>query len=221
MLFDTAGAARETVAWIPAPSLGFEIRRGIGTHLLGATQFSEYPLWVSSADGESIIVVERSNPGAQRSGTYRVTGFDAFGRRRFSEAIPYESVPVAAATVDSLANFWAKEMVINDSTLELGFAIAMVRDSLRAPVNFPPVSDLFVAGDGRIWIGREGLLGRLHAHPIGYDVLSVEGKLLGRIRLETPTRIIAASRDAAWLLSYDEHDVPILTRHPVLRSQSF
>jgi hypothetical protein len=217
MLFDTTGTARETLAFIPAHSLGFDINLGRGTFLLGATQFSDAPLWTSADDGELVLLVDRRNTEVQGMNTYKVIGWDAQGRRRFAEPVPYDPVPVSSATVDSLVDFWGRDMLLSDSSLALSFTTALVRDSLKAPAHYPPVSDVFVGADGRIWIGREGLLGRMHALPTGYDVLTPDGKLIGRIKLERPARIIAASRDAAWIVDYDQNDVPVLSRHPIRR----
>lgn len=105
---------------------------------------------------------------------------------------------------------------MNEGDAKLGGTKTFVRDSLDAPGFFPPVTEVIIGTDGRIWLAREGLI---PPPPIArrYDVLDAGGRPAGMLTLERPGRIMAATSDAVWIVETDADDVPTLLRYPIVR----
>jgi hypothetical protein len=51
-----------------------------------------------------------------------------------------------------------------------------------------------------------------------YDVLNAQGKPAGKVLLDSPGTIVAATERAVWILEIDQDDVPTVVRYPVLRA---
>jgi len=102
------------------------------------------------------------------------------------------------------------------------------------PSRKAPVVDLWSAADGRIWVRVPQLGQRIGSvaiprtadrivafdnwrEPKAYDVFLPSGRHLGRLRL--PDSITAtplyARGDSVWLLSHDQDDLPIITKHVI------
>jgi hypothetical protein len=213
---DTSGIARDTIAWLAQGSELFLIdmqAKGY-LHFPGPNHFIETPLWNVAPDGSLIAVVDRPAPKTAASAAYRVRVWSGRGEPRFTVDVQYEPVPVEQRTVDSIINVFADDM--DEAYASMDEALGIVRDSLRPPAFYPPVTDIVFATDGAIWLAREGLA----TPPFDarrYDVIDAAGRPAGWLRLRRPGKIMAATATDVWVVELDADDVPTLQRYPVIR----
>jgi hypothetical protein len=101
------------------------------------------------------------------------------------------------------------------------------------PATKAPMSGLFVARDGRIWVRvaapsveipaaeltppRDSLAPvTKHYTPIVYEVFEPNGRFLGRVDLPRRARLAEAAGDQVWAIVPDADDVPAVTRFRVV-----
>lgn len=166
--------------------------------------FGDETVWAPVPDGSGVVLVDRRVATAPGPATYRVTRLDLTGDTAFAVEIPYEPRPVSRRRVDSLVTLYTRG----------GRSASEVRDVLFLPDFLPPVSDLVVATDGLVWVGRESVPGE----PRTWDVLDGAGTRLARAETPPGFRLLVATGEALWGSVTDDLDVPYVVRYRVVRS---
>jgi hypothetical protein len=208
--------ASDTISWLAQGSVLFLIHmqaRGY-LHFPGPNHFIETPLWNVAPNGSVIVAVDRGAPVTASPATYRVRAWNGRGASLFIVDVPFSPVPVEQRTVDSIIDVFADDM--DELYASMDEARGIVRDSLKPPAFYPPVTDIVFGTDGAIWLAREGLA----TPPFDarrYDVIDAAGRPAGWLRLRRPGKIMAATATDVWVVELDADDVPTLLRYPVIR----
>ena len=182
-------------------------------HFPGDNHFADTPLYIVSSDGQSVVLVAREMATSTEMQHYRVTKWDAHGKQVFSVDVPYQPVAISETTIDSIVDLFADDMKTMYPTIDV--AKQYVRDSLRSPKFYPPVSHIVVGTDGSTWLGRESLSPPPFVAS-RYDVLDAKGLPRGKVSLNRPGRILAATASSVWVVENDADDTPALYRYRII-----
>jgi hypothetical protein len=166
--------------------------------------FGDVTLWAVVPDGSGVVLVDRRVATGPGPATYRVTRVDLSGDTAFTVDVPYEPRAVSPRRVDSIVTLYSGG----------GRSSSEIRDVLFLPDFVPPVSDVVVAPDGHVWVGRESV----PDEPVSWDVLDGTGDRVARAETPPGFRLLAATDEALWGSWTDDLDVPYVVRYRVVRS---
>jgi hypothetical protein len=171
--------------------------------------FYPAPLWRVSADGARIVTVTVTFADS-RSGTFTVTSLNAHGDILFSRSYPFVGAEQSAAAIDSAIMARAKRAP--------GSAIRewlMTELRSRVPAVQPPIGDLVIGSDYRIWLA-------LPATAAGrpWLALSPTGLPVGRITLPPSSQLRAADADEVWVTERDDADLESIVKYRITKTQA-
>lgn len=154
-----------------------------------------------SADGKLIAIVvpimEGDNAPAVAVNVIRSTGDTAFVR-----VIKFEGVKIPSSAVDSAIAHRTKRQPSEYA--------AAYRQQAYVPPYYPPVQDVLVGQDGRLWL-------KLHStgEKQGYIVLDPAGDLAGTVVFPPRTTVRAATGNVVWALQLNEFDVADIVKFQI------
>lgn len=159
------------------------------------------PHWTVSPDGARVATLVTDVEGDE-GGTYTLRVYDAMGDAIFTRAVPFEGEPIDDARVDSVLEARAESARLPEMARAYRTDVPG-----RVPPVYPPVEDLRIDGDHRIWI-------ELRATEEGsrWVLLDPEGRGLGWLLLPANTSLGTARGDAVWAVERDELDVESVVR---------
>jgi hypothetical protein len=188
----------------------FKRARGAGFGVSIRLPVRDNTLWGVSPDGAHLVLVDRPIAAAADAARFHVTKLDAAGDTVFHRRFRYVPRPVPEGVQDSIraryAEFWAR--AIDPAT-----ARELARDSIPFPPFQAPVSDFFVARDGRIWLQRE----RLGMREVEWLVLAADGGIAGSVGVPAEVMLRYADGEVVWGVEEDRLEVPYLARYRVVR----
>jgi hypothetical protein len=208
MLVDREGEVQRVLAYISTVGRVVELQfRGdpFGAPFPVTNPWADEPLWLNSADGRSLLVVERRAAARSTDAAFRIMRIDLAGDTVLNRTIPYEPVPLDRGARDEAIKASA-ERVARIRSVALAEAERVLQRGLPVPPHLPPVTQLVPGSDGTIWLRREDV----RSETVTWDVFNEHGVLLGRIRLPTEFRVHGANRQHIWGVVRDDLDVPFV-----------
>lgn len=176
----------------------------------GVHPMSDAPLVAFSQDGR-VVILERDVDAAP---FVRIVAVAPAGDTLWSREYPYEPREIPASETDSAYDvaieafkvFTHLEGRLSDDDAEAAF-----RQSASVPAHRPPVRDLRVGVDGRVWLEWSNAPGL----SVTWWVLDRHG--VPEAQLTTHERILFKAADARsiWAVETDALDVPYLVRYDV------
>ncbi|MBW3551994.1 MAG: hypothetical protein KY466_00715 [Gemmatimonadetes bacterium] len=158
-------------------------------------------------DGSAVALVEVF-PGDEDRGAFVVMKVDAAGDTVYARRFRYDRIPVTTAQRDSIHYLWATRFAgADEPRSDLGTA----REHVRVPEYLPPISEVLLGADGRVWLRRESL----SAPTATWLILDPSGHPTAAATLPRKARLLLAERDHAWAMVTDDLDVPYLVRYRI------
>jgi hypothetical protein len=214
ILLTESGSIRRTLGRISTRgnAIPLKIRSGPGGEQ--RSPWADYPLWIPTADGGSIIIVSR--PVATRAGEahFGIARIDLEGDTIANARVPYSPVPLSRRARDqeyrSIAQNLARSPMRSGTVAQLE---EDVRSSIPAPEFFPPVNKVVAGRDGTIWLRREPATGNF----ADWQIFSAAGTELGRVQLPAALRVYGAEAGRVWGVARDDLDVSFAEVYQVTR----
>lgn len=183
---------------------------------LRAQPFSDMRLVVASANGRSVVVVDRPAASSAGRAEFTVTRYDGSGRRVWISRVPYtprrltrelieDSVAPQARMIAAIPDFGATPVTV----------AGWIRAQLYTPRYLPPVSAAVVGRDGSVWLRREPI----HGQPVQWTVLNANGRAIANVQAPAGLRIFEADADRVWGIARDELEVPYVMVYRIARTE--
>lgn len=164
-------------------------------------RLSDAPLWHVAHDGSAIALVDRLVSRDRAKGRYTVTIVGPAGVTLRQREIEYAPKALSRSL---------RESVIQQTLNQFGRSNMRLRpEVVFTPAYLPPVTELFLATDGRVWLKREFST----APTTTWDVLNRELQPMGTVTLPTDFKMLAVDGDRIWGTRIGEVDVPFIVRY--------
>jgi hypothetical protein len=161
-----------------------------------------------SPDGGLIATVTTSVFGASQ-GSVSVTLVNEQGDQVYRREFPFEGVPIPRHVIDSVL----RVRIERARFAEVKRAYETQVRGL-VPSAYPPVEELLVGNDHRVWIGL-----RPTSHGTPWLVLDETGAPGGIVTLPANSSIQAADDKHIWAIEQDEFDVESVVRYRLERQR--
>lgn len=166
-------------------------------------------------DGSGLVHVSQADTASTHP--VRIERVDAGGRTVFSREYSASQRELTRAlvrwTIDARAKL-VEKVLASSLAFDLDEHMSGYADAIRTPEIIPPITEVLVADNGMIWVGRES---------VGDDTqrwVAIDGRtgnVAGQIRFPNGSRLIAASAEYVWMEELDELDVVHVARYRVIR----
>lgn len=196
------GWIRRVVTVVPRSEGILNIPLPDGGIAVAHTPYFPHPQWAVSPDGRVIAIVTTTLRGGDQ-GFITVVMVNEEGAELFKREFPFEGVPIPQHVADSVLRVRAERARIPEARRAYE---SDVRD-LVPPV-YPPVRELVVGNDHRIWIG---LRATEQGRP--WLVLDEGGVPAGIVTMPPNSSVRAANADYVWAVERDEFDVGSVIRY--------
>lgn len=164
-------------------------------------RLSDAPLWHAAQDGSAIAVVDRPASSSATRSHFIVTILAPDGSTRVQRRIDYAPKPLSRGMRDSVV-----KITLNPSGRP---NMQLSADVVYTPSFLPPITEVFVASDKRVWLRREFTLSAVAE----WNIFDPELQLIRSIRLPADFSLLAASGDRFWGTRLGPDDVPYLVRY--------
>lgn len=168
-------------------------------------RLADAPLWDVAADGSGIVVVDRLASTRPGPAQFRVTVYDPSGDVRAERAIDYTPVRVSGAFRDSV--------ITHTLNPQRRPNFDYPSDAVYLPAFRPPVTDVVLTRDGRIWLRREFGFGVTRE----WDVLDARLIPVARVKLPADLQVLEATVNAVWGSGSDPDGAPYIARYRLVR----
>ena len=193
------------------------------------------PLTALKPDGSAIVQIGKVHEGATQP-AFDLLVISIHGDTLLHRSVQYEPREVTRAMERRLADEYAGwragdyamsgSRQLTEATLERRRRAA--RRVFWVPEYHPPVREIVAGRDGTIWLLREMREDRIDV----WEIYDSDGTLTGAVEVPEevghrhsnqkpwtpPLSIALASRDEVWGATFDENDVPYITRYRVDRT---
>lgn len=170
-------------------------------------RLADSPLWDVAADGSAFVVVDRLAASNARTAEFVVTVYRPSGTVRTQRHVTYRPRPVSRAFRDS---------VIEQTLNPRGRAgISYEDDVVFTPGFRPPVTQVHLDRNGRVWLRREFTF----SSEITWDILDGDLKTWGNVRLPADLKFLEAAGDTLWGSRTTSDDVPNVIRYRLKQSR--
>lgn len=205
-----SGDVRDTVATVSRENAVLVVRRGGRSTSYRNQPFSDAPVVDIASDASYVVIVEREVPEQRRGAFYRVVKVGLDGDTMVANPVAYAPVQIPeAAKVGAIGSI--VEQVHRGEPI--GETRRLVRESLYLPEYHPPVAEVSVGTDGRIWLRRnppeEGM--------VRWDLLSPEGTPIAHVILPPRLRILESAGEMVWAQWRNKLDITYLVRYRLVR----
>lgn len=188
------------ISWIRG---GFRLPQGGGTFRVGAHPLSDSPLATHHPRGQGMVVAERS----AADGPVVLTWISANGA-----IIREERVQLEAPALTGPAWRTFLDAFFNPS-LGPGISESQLDAVLVRPDRWPPVSQLQLSTDGKVWLKGPTMPGA----DVTWTVLDSMATRLGSITLPADLRLMHLSGDTVWTMRPNADDLDVVTRYLLRR----
>jgi len=175
--------------------------------------FSNDPLWSVANDGARYVVANRDPAPTLGAGTFMVTLAETTGRVVFKREYRYRP-----RRLDDESVAEAVQLIQTPPGLPAGLKRetdpSEIKEKLYRPQFIPPLDEVLLASDGRIWIRRSRLASDT---VVLYLIMSDAGDLLGEVSLPPSARVLEAQGDRVWVSDYSPQDEPVVTMYRIRR----
>jgi hypothetical protein len=120
---------------------------------------------------------------------------------------PFAVVPIPKETADSAVDATLERMKSNPV---VALQMSGLREKLRLPAYYPPLTFLRVGRDGSAWLGLRAVAGRR-----SWQIVDPAGEMAGSIVLPSSAFIQEASMTRIWVTEFDSTDVPSVVRYRI------
>jgi hypothetical protein len=151
-----------------------------------------------------LVIVDQPPPRSLRSGEYTISKIGMAGDTIRQWRRAYVPKRISSEYHDLLVGGILERVrrhFANDHA-----ARRAIENSIGLPEYLPPVSQVFVDGDDRIWIQHSST----EAGNAEWMVLELDREVTRRLFLPSRTRVVAAAGEDLWGIELDEDDVPYL-----------
>jgi len=175
---------------------------------------------------DAFAVTAEGRVAIVRADPYRVDWLEVDGSVSEGPEVPIEAVPVSRAEQEAWLEGRARNgggvgvsVEIENNDVRTTFARGAGSDRVSRqdiaqytwPEHLPPfvAEDVRVAADNTVWVRRSQAAGL----PPLYDRFDREGRLVGQVEFDQGRRVIGFGSESAYVVRYDEFDVPTLERY--------
>lgn len=167
--------------------------------------WSDAPLWLNAANGESIVIVDRRVANEPDRAEFMVTRIGVNGDTLIHRGVEYAPEPMDPDHADERLGELA-ERVARARSVSTAEAQRVIRANLTPPQFFPPVSQLVPGRDGTIWLRRE-----MHrADSVAWQALTADAEPLLRVRLPVAFDVEGAELEKLWGVVRDSLEIPFV-----------
>lgn len=170
-----------------------------------ANPWADFPLWLNSADGQSIVLVQRRVAADATEGAIRIVRVNLDGDTIVDQPLTYRPEPVDQRSADGVIRRMAVGLAESRS-LPTAQVERAIRDALTPPRFSPAVRELVVGRDGTIWLNW----GSAVADSVDWQMLDEAAGHVGRVRLPADFDLHGGEVDRVWGVSRGEFDVPFV-----------
>ncbi len=178
---------------------------GKALHLIRPLRSLPHTAW--SANGHFVAHVDQALPDGDGPTNYRVTLFRTPQDTVYTSKLTQEAVRVASVAADSIHQSILQ--LLSRIGITSHAAVTAVMDQVGVPEFWPPVNQIVVSSDGRVFLSRSSMSGEY----LGWTVLRTDGKLAGTFRSDGRLEILAVHEDEIWGTVSDEFDIPYVVRY--------
>lgn len=214
MLVDREGEVQRVLAHVSTVGRDVMLQfRGdrFGVPVPVTNPWADEQLWMNSADGRSLLIVERRAAGRPTDASFRIMRIDLTGDTVVDRTVPYEPV-LLDRTAHHAAIRALAERVAKSRSVPVVEAERVLQRGLPVPPHLPPVTQLVPGSDGTIWLRRE----QIRSEAMVWDVFDEHGVPIGRVRLPADLRVHGANRQHVWGVVRDDLDVPFVRVYRIL-----
>jgi hypothetical protein len=161
---------------------------------------ADAPLWLNTADGQGLVLVERSVHGRSPAREFRVMRINLAGDTIVSSTFRYQPVAITAEWRNQLFSRLTSRHARSDPPAAVEREL---REQITLPAVHAPVTQLVPGRDGTIWLRREDAAGTM----VDWWVLDAGAALLGMVQLPAGLRVLRADQQTVWGVLKDELDV--------------
>ncbi|TVP60408.1 MAG: 6-bladed beta-propeller [Gemmatimonadales bacterium] len=167
--------------------------------------WSDAPLWLNAADGESIVIVGRRVAEEPDRAEFMVTRIGVNGDTLLHRGVEYAPEAMDPDHANDRLGELA-EQVARARSIPVPEALRVISANLTPPAFFPPVSELVPGRDGTIWLRRE-----MHrADSVDWHVFTADAEPLSRVRLPVGFDVQGAELDRVWGVVRDSLEIPFV-----------
>lgn len=218
--------------------VGFDLGSGRTGHEAHPLSFRQLGSTASArravtADGSAVWLVEQPWPSGAAEGRFGLTKISAAGDTLLAHSIAYRARSLSssdrAELVTEFGAFIAGDYFADAPPVPAGLRERRRRNAvnaLRLPQFYPPVRDLVVGDDGRLWILRESRPADVDRWEVYSESGSLEGSVTfqdgrsGPYPWDPRVRLIRATSEEVWGVTLDQFDVPVIHRFRIDRCPS-
>jgi hypothetical protein len=158
------------------------------------------PLWLNTADGQGLILVERSVHARTAPREFKVMRTNLAGDTIASRTFTYEPIAITADWRDRLFSRLTSRHARTDPPAAVEREL---REQITLPAVHAPITQMVPGRDGTIWLRREDA-GRA---AVDWWILDAQAAPLGMVQLPAGLRVLRADRQTVWGVLQDELDV--------------
>jgi hypothetical protein len=164
-------------------------------------RLSDNPLWSVAPDGSAIAVLDRPASRNVRDNHFTITIFNPSGAVRRERRIEYAPKRLTREVRDSVIKI----------TLNLSGRpnIQIQSEVVFTPDFLPPVTELFLGTDGRVWLKREFTFAPLAS----WTILDSNLQTIRTVTMPNDFRILSALGDQVWGTRQDQDGMPYIVRY--------
>jgi hypothetical protein len=172
-----------------------------GRNITFRQPFSSSPRLLPTLDGQNLIVLTVDEP------RLRVTRLTLDGDTILDRQLPVEATQVTGEIVDGWVEDFARRLSVpaSRSTVE-----RLLHENVVRPATTHGVHSVVIGVDDVLWVGST-----LGGSNIWRAIDTMNGTLLGTLRLPEGQSVKSGGRSHVWILSRDELDIEYLTRYLV------
>lgn len=201
-----AGDVRDTIATVSRTNSVLVVRRGGRSNSYRNQPFNDAAVVDVAPDASHVVIVEREVPEQGREAFYRIVKVGLEGDTMVANPVAYAPVQIPeAAKVEAIESI--TEQVSRGEPMSE--TRRLVRESIYLPEYYPPVSEVSVGSDGRIWVRRnlpeEGM--------VRWDLLSPRGTPIAHLSLPSRLRILESAGEMVWAQWRDGLDVTYVVQY--------
>lgn len=207
-----SGEVLDTVVTYPLYTRPFAWTEGMGSYA-SESPFSDNPKVEFSPGRAELMIVDAPAPISAEPDEYLISWLSLDGDTVDVWEIPYAPIQIPQSTRDSVIDRAVERVTRGPNPLIQSRRAARTgfESAWDLPEYYPPVTEVVLAEDRRVWVRREDLSGP----SVWWDLLSSEGAIAARLRLPSELAVRESSASTVWATETDELGVNYLVRFKI------